>query len=146
MDADNTAQLPVLGWREWFALPELGIVQIKGKLDSGARSSCLHSTAVERLGYAYLRFRLPPSGKTARERWCQAPLLGYRWVTDSGGHRELRPFIRTALAVAGERWPVEISLTARETMRFPLLIGRNALAGRFLIDPEQSYRCGRHRP
>lgn len=138
--------MAVLGWREWFALPDLGIEHIKGKVDSGARSSVLHTTAIQVLGGGRVRFLLRRSRNSPQEQWCEAELLGHRWVTDSGGHRELRPFIRTGIAIGTQRWDMEVSLTARDTMRFRLLVGRTALAGRFLIDPQQSYCCGRFRP
>ncbi len=137
----------VLGWREWLALPEIGIPAIKAKIDTGARTSALHAASVETVrerGVELVRFRIHP----VRSRpdivvKGEAPVLDRRVVSDSGGHREERIFIRTRLVAGEQAWPIEINLTDRETMLFPMLLGRTAMAGRVLVEPEHSYLLGR---
>lgn len=132
-----------LGWREWLALPELGIDRIKAKVDSGARSSCLHALDIEeytRAGQPQVRFRF----ERAPGLWHRfhAPVVDRRVVRDSGGHRTLRPFIRTEAVLGTQRWWIELNLTPRTDMLFSMLLGRTAMQGRFLVDPSRSYLQG----
>jgi hypothetical protein len=139
-----------VGWREWVALPELGIRRIKAKIDTGARSSSLHAFAVVVFtedGKRRVRFGLHPlQHKDKPERFFEADVVEeQRWVTDSGGHREQRPVIRTTLTVGPASWPIEITLAARDSMRFRLLLGRSAVQGHLTIDPAASYVTGKRR-
>ena len=140
---------PVLGWREWVILPELGITRIKAKVDTGARTSTLHTFYVQRyidVGVRRVRFGVHPlQNRTDIERHCIADLLDEREVTDSGGHRELRAFIRVRIIIGTQQFPIQVSLTDRDTMRFRMLLGRSAMRGRFLIDPKGSFVAGEPR-
>ncbi|MGB3748332.1 MAG: RimK/LysX family protein [Rhodanobacter sp.] len=135
------ARLVTLGWRERLALPALGIVRLKAKLDTGARSSSLHVDTLEtfrRDGEVWLRFSLHP-GRRAPAVHAEARALDRRMVTDTGGRRTERWFIRSEVELAGMRFSVDINLTDRRHMLFPLLLGRTALSGRFVVDPSLSY-------
>ena len=140
--------LTVLGWREWIALPVLGIVAIRAKIDSGARTSALH---VEHLvtswddGVEWVDFGVR-SGIGDALCHCRAPVLYRRNVTDSGGHVTERIFIRTTLQLGGRRRRIRINLTDRRNMLFPMLLGRSAMAGRFAIDPSRSWLLGEPAP
>lgn len=139
----------VLGWREWVGLPELGIARIKAKVDTGARTSTLHAFYVQKFieaGRKRVRFGVHPhQGRTDVERHCVSDVLDERHVTDSGGHRELRVFIRTLIVIDGRRLPIQISLTDRDTMHFRMLLGRTALRGSFIVDPKRSFTAGEPR-
>ena len=138
----------MLGWREWLALPALGIVAIRAKVDTGARSSALHVERQWRFveaGVPWVGFALVPRAQ-AGEVEVAAQIVDERMVTDSGGHRTLRVFVRTKLRLAGVEREIEMNLADRCGMRFPLLLGRTALAGAFVVDPAGSFLHRRRRP
>jgi hypothetical protein len=136
-----------IGWREWVTLPELGIAAVKAKIDTGARTSVLHAFEVEpyeEAGVQMVRFGLHPLQKrTDVELYCTAPVVDRRWVSDSGGHREKRWVIMTSIRMGGIEWPVELTLTNRDSMLFRMLLGRTGMAKGFLIRPDASFLLGR---
>jgi hypothetical protein len=136
----------VIGWREWVAFPDLGGVSVKAKVDTGARSSCLHAWDVEVVPGSSpprLRFVLHPLGDdesfTMR---VEAPLVDIRDIRSSNGEVERRPVVRTALSVAGRRFRVDLTLTRRDEMGFRMLLGRSAIRRRFMVDPNRSFVGG----
>ena len=134
------------GWREWVSLPELGIPQIKAKLDTGARTSSLHAYDIDRFtrdGVEMVRFKVHPMQRNSRSVVVEAPRLETRKVRSSSGHETHRDVVRADIEMLGQRWPIEITLARRDTMGFRLLLGRQALKGRFLVDPGRSFIGGR---
>jgi hypothetical protein len=137
----------VVGWREWLALPELEIEHIKVKVDTGARTSALHAYFVDPFrfrGEEWVRFGIHPLQRnTDFAIECEALVKDRRVVSDSGGHREYRYVIETALSLGDNTWKAELTLTDRDSMKFRMLLGRTALDGRFFVDPAASYLIGK---
>lgn len=146
MSKKVTPRSLVIGWREWVDLPELKIRQVKAKIDTGARSSSLHAfdiSTFDRDGKTFARFKVNPiqrdSQKTVK---CEAEVLEVRQIKSSTGHAQKRIVIVTTLEVLGEEWPIELTLANRDEMGFRMLLGREAIRGRFLVDADNSFYDG----
>ncbi|HVR79507.1 MAG TPA: RimK/LysX family protein [Acidimicrobiia bacterium] len=139
----------VIGWREWVQLPELGVLETKAKVDTGADNSSLHAFNVERVernGVDYVRFEVHPKQRSKMPTiQCEAPLAMVKKVKNPGGRIELRPMIRTKVVVAGVELEALVNLTSRDEMGFRMLLGRRTLRSRFVIDPGRSYLGARPR-
>ncbi len=145
------SDLVTVGWQEWLAFPEMGLPAVRAKIDTGARTSALHAhdvAHVERDGEAHVQFVVNPlfRGRKLAVR-CEAPVVDEREVTSSSGHTELRivieAMLRLGIRADAPEWPVEVTLTDRRGMRFPMLLGREAMSGRVLVDSGGSFLLGR---
>jgi len=136
-----------IGWREWLALPDWGVGAIKAKIDTGARTSALHAfdiETIERDGAAMARFAIHPWQDSSSDVVVvEAPLLERRNVRSSSGAAKERPVVLTTMELAGRRALIEVTLTRRDEMGFRMLIGRQALRRRYLVDPGRAYLGGR---
>ena len=134
---------PIIGWREWVTLPELGIEKIKAKVDTGARTSALHAFSLKPFkenGRDRISFDIHPlQHNTDKIITCTADIIHLRWVSDSGGHREERYVVHTPVVIGGASWPIEITLTERDTMLFRMLLGRSAIRKRYFVNPARSF-------
>lgn len=131
--------LPIIGWREWLDLPDLGIKNIKAKIDTGARTSALHAIHIETFEQK-ISFQVHPHQRDDEQTiFADAKLLEWRNVKNSGGQTQLRPVIQTSIILGKYCWPIELTLTNRDLMGFRMLLGREALRGRFLVNPGQSF-------
>lgn len=136
-------KLDTIGWREWLSLPELGIHKIKAKVDTGARTSALHAFALRPFKEGQrdrIQFDIHPLQHNQEVViTCTADIIDKRWVTDSGGHREERHVISTPVVLGNKTWPIEITLTERDTMLFRMLLGRSAIRSQFIVNPARSF-------
>ena len=144
---DSNPGLPIIGWREWVGLPDLGIKAVKAKVDSGARSSSLHAFDVEefeRKGELWVRFQVHPVQRNNKEVVAaESKILEHRSVRSSSGKASMRPVIVTHVELLGVVWPVELTLANRDEMGFRMLLGREAFRRRFLVDGGKSFYGGK---
>ncbi|MCW8853594.1 MAG: ATP-dependent zinc protease [Gammaproteobacteria bacterium] len=140
-------ELITVGWREWVYLPDLHINKIKAKIDTGARTSCLHAFDIKPYneeGIEKVRFLIHPIQKnTDIVSECDAVVIDKRMVSDSGGHKEERYVISTQLVMGDQQWEIEMTLTSRDNMMFRMLLGRTAMSQRIIVNPASSYLMGK---
>ena len=140
---DHHLTFSIIGWRETIALPQLGIERIKAKIDTGARSSALHAFHIHQdthNGKQIVRFQVHPQQRNSKITvTTEAELLEYREVRNSGGIANLRPVILTEVQLGRHKWQIELTLTNRDVMGFRMLLGRQAVRGKFLVDPGKSF-------
>lgn len=134
----------LLGWEEWLALPDLGVPAIKAKVDTGARTSALHAFTIESFGPAdrpKVRFGVHPiPGRDDIEVFCVADVVDRREVTSSNGESEWRFVVRSTVAMGQRSWPIDITLTNRDSMAFRMLLGRQAIQEDMFVDATASFR------
>jgi len=136
----------ILGSEEWCSFPELGIPTIKARVDSGAKTSAMHALNIApfiKNDANWVKFDINPIQNNIKTIiHCEAPLVDKRIVKSSSGFREHRYVIQTSLKIGDAKWPIEMTLTNRDSMGFRMLLGREAMSGRVLVDPEQKYLLG----
>lgn len=126
---DQSKPLLVIGWHECISLPDLGLTNFAVKVDTGAKTTALHATDIETFAKdnkTWVRFSCPEIDD-APSRICEFPVFTKRDITNTSGLPETRIVIRTPMVLARRRWKIDISLTDRGSMRFPLILGRRAL-------------------
>jgi hypothetical protein len=134
----------VIGWKERLDFPAWGLRRVRAKVDTGACTSALGARRCElvevpgvgtvaRLHLA-LRRRRPN-----RIRVVEAPVVKTVVVSNSGGGREERPVVEAEVRLGPVTKRIRLTVTRREGMRFPMLLGREALAGDFLVDGSRTY-------
>ena len=137
----------LIGWREWVTFPEFSNARVKAKIDTGAKTSAIHAGNIaltEQDGVTFVTFTIFPNQRDIGHAIpCRAPLINRRPITNSGGRKEDRFVVRTTIRLGAHAWPIEVSLTSRASMGFRMLLGRNALKGRFLVVPDRSFLEGR---
>ncbi|MBO6782846.1 MAG: ATP-dependent zinc protease [Alphaproteobacteria bacterium] len=139
--------VPVVGWREWLSLPDFGIDAIKVKIDTGARTSAIHAFKIRPFtdrGVPWVSFVLRPRQRhRTPEIECALPVLDERKIRSSNGEEERRYVIETEACLGETAWPIELSLANRDDLGFRMLLGREAVRGRFLVNPDRSFLIGR---
>ncbi|MFS4438096.1 RimK/LysX family protein [Paracoccaceae bacterium GXU_MW_L88] len=132
-----------LGWQEWVSLPDLGLPAVLAKVDTGARTSALHAyniTPIEGTEGNRVAFSFHPDpDQPDLELHCEADVVDRREVISSNGVPELRYVISTDLAIGGERWPIEVTLTDRGSMAYRMLLGRTGMPEGVVVAPATAF-------
>jgi len=131
--------LSIVGWRELVSLPDLGLIDIPAKIDTGARTSSLHADVLDdftRNGERFVRFAVDWGGE---RHFCEAVHVDIRGITSSNGEQQERFVIKTPLRIGSLVFRAEISLADRSQMQFPMLVGRTALRRRLVVDSGHSW-------
>ncbi|EDM28879.1 possible ribosomal protein S6 modification protein [Lentisphaera araneosa HTCC2155] len=136
----------IVGSEEWCGFSQLGVPAIKARVDSGAKTSSIHAFNIKtfkRDSCTWVSFDIHPvqnNRKTVVH--CQAPVIDKRLIKSSNGTTERRYVIRTPISYNGESWEVELTLTNRDSMGYRMLLGREAMHDRILVDPSSSFLGG----
>lgn len=132
---------PVIGWREYIALPDWGIDRLRVKVDSGARTSAIHVAQYDELEDGTARFEVVISERPKmRTILVEAPLVREAVVKPSHGKRQRRPVVKTMMRLGGVEKEIEITLVCRKGMLCRMLLGRTAMGDDFLIDTSRKYQ------
>ena len=141
--AESSHSSTIVGWREWVAIPDLGLDWMKAKIDTGARTSSVHAFDLVDHGN-HVTFRLYPWQETdADAREADLPVHDRRVIRSSSGHEEERIVVLLDVRLAARSVTIETTLTNRDSMGFRMLIGREALRQGFVVDPALSFLGGR---
>lgn len=139
----NRKPKQLIGALERCHLPELGIHNLVIRVDTGATTSSLHVDNIEEFtkdDKRWIRFDIHPDihdvAKTVR---CEYPVLSQKKVKSSTATREHRYVIKTTLALGKRKWKIKLTLTDRSEMTYLMLLGRQAMAGKCIVDPELEF-------
>lgn len=135
----------IIGSQEWCCFPELGIGSIKARVDSGAKTSSIHAENINvysRHGEQWVSFDVMPLQKSRRSVRCEAKLIDKRVIKSSTGDREKRYVVQTTLKIANQIWTIELTLANRDSMGFRMLLGREAMGSKFIVDPSEDFLLG----
>ena len=143
----DTADRIIVGSQEWCAFPELGVPAIKARVDSGATTSSIHAFNIqpfERHGERWVSFELHPlQGNRRTTLKCEAIVVDRRVIRSSSGITEKRYVVSTTLSLGKQAWSIELTLANRDSMGYRMLLGRQAMSDRVLVDPSASFHCGK---
>ena len=131
--------LRIIGSEEWCVFKELGIPAIKARVDSGAKTSSIQATNTKifnKGSQEWVKFEVSPLQENRSINIeCQARLVDRRMVKSSSGISEERLVIKTPVTMGDMVFEVELTLANRDTMEFRMLLGREALNDRFIVNP-----------
>ncbi len=141
-----TTEKIIVGSEEWCGFQTLGIPAIKARVDSGAKTSSIHAFNIQvfkRDNHPWVSFEIHPLQQNRKTTIrCEAPIVDRRNVKSSSGETEKRYVIRAPMAMGNNEWDIELTLTNRDSMGYRMLLGREAMQHRMLVDPASSFILG----
>lgn len=139
-------QPTIIGSEEWFSLPSFGIPYIKARIDTGAKTSSIDAFNIQKfrknnqLWVTYEIHPLQNDRKTVIR--CESEVIDQRYIRSSSGISEKRYVVQTEIAVGSMQWSIELTLSNRDAMGYRMLLGREAMINRFLVNPAAKLVCG----
>ncbi|MEZ9906772.1 ATP-dependent zinc protease [Vibrio breoganii] len=133
----------IIGNLELCSLPDLGVVDLEVRVDTGAKTSSLHADNIRKFrknGKPYVEFDLHPDIYNLEKIvTCQAKVVDSRKIKSSNGEAEQRCVIKTTFGIAGHSWPIEVTLTNRKDMSYLMLLGREGMGDKVYVDPSRAF-------
>ncbi|MEN8956900.1 MAG: RimK/LysX family protein [Flavobacteriales bacterium] len=143
MPTTKNTEKKIIGREEWCSFPQLHIPAINARVDSGAKTSSIQASEVEiieKKGEKWARFTVVPLEDNIENKIiCEAKLVGQKMIKSSSGIAEERYIIQAELTLGEDTFEIELSLANRNTMKFKMLLGRQAMSGRYLINPGKTH-------
>ncbi|SVB36201.1 uncharacterized protein METZ01_LOCUS189055 [marine metagenome] len=143
----NESEKLIVGGDEWCIFPQLGIPAVKARVDSGAKTSSLHAFNIhsfKRSSQPWVSFDIHPIQQNRKVCVrCESPVIDRRIIKSTNGVSEKRYVIQTPVKLGDKIWEIELTLTNRDSMGYRMLLGREAMSGKILVDPSQSLALGR---
>lgn len=141
-------KLVIIGNAEWCALPELKVPAIRARIDSGAKTSSVHAINIKEFyknKERWVKFEIHPLRKhTEVFIVCEAKVIDYRLVKSSSGEAKPRYVIQTQVKLGNQKWNIEVTLANRKSMGYQMLLGREAMMNRVLINPSEGFRLTKY--
>lgn len=139
-------QFKIIGNQEWCVLKEFNIPAIKARIDSGAKTSSIQANNIQpfkKNKENWVRFEIQPLNENRSiSIECESKIVGIRIIKSSTGVPEKRYVISSPITLNEETWEIELTLADRNAMEFKMLLGRQAMENRILVNPSEEFLLG----
>ena len=124
----------LIGRKDVVDFPKLALFGIDIKIDSGAYTSSFHCHSIQEENNVLKCQFLDPKHEKYHEKYFTFKEFTQKRIKSSNGITENRYLIKTEILIFNEIYPIELSLTERGSMKFPVLLGRKFLSKKFIVD------------
>ncbi|RPG55836.1 MAG: 30S ribosomal protein S6--L-glutamate ligase [Flavobacteriales bacterium TMED96] len=133
----------IIGCEEWLSLEDIKIPAIKARVDSGAKTSAIQASNIKRVtrnGEAWVTFDVNPiQDNLSLNVSCESKVIDTRIIRSSSGESQKRYVIKTKLKLGSDEFEIELNLADRDGMEYRMLLGREAIINRYLVDASKSF-------